>query len=82
MVHNCLDYTLMDYSLLDNRRLDYTQLDYRRLDYKDVRTNLIGLLVWLDYQNLDYTSKRLHCHLDYIRSHYFGLCNVFSYKEA
>ena len=54
----------------------------QRLDYNNVWTIPIGLLVHLDYQNLDYTPNRLHCHLDYIRSDYFGLCNVFSYKEA
>ena len=39
-------------------------------------------MVHLDYQNLDYTQNRLHCQLYYICSDYFGLCNVFSYKEA
>ena len=42
------------------------QKDYRRLDYKDVWTIPIGLLVHLDYDNLDYAPNRLHCHLDYI----------------
>ena len=64
----------MAYSHFDCRGLDYTQLDYRRLDYKDVWTIPIGFLV-----HLDYTPNRLHCHLDYIRSDYVGLCNVFSY---
>ena len=53
----------MAYSHFDCRGFDYTQLDYRRLDYKDVWTIPIGFLV----------------HLDYIRSDYVGLCNVFSY---
>ena len=63
----------MDNSHLDYRRLDYTLLDivwcldYRSLDYKDVWTIPIGLLVYLDNQNLDYTPNRVHYHLDYIR---------------
>ena len=73
-VHACLDYTLMDYS----------HLDYRRSDYKAIwTTKTFGLfqldyyLVHLDYRNLDYIPNRLHWYSDY-----FGLCNVFSYKEA
>ena len=37
------------------------------MDYKDVWTIPIGLLVYLDNQNLDYTPNRVHYHLDYIR---------------
>ena len=88
-VHPCLDYPLMDYS-----RLDYLWLDYKdswttpNWTTYDVWTTAVwttktfGLLVHVDYQNLDYIPNRLHCHLDYIRLDYFGLRNVYSYKKA
>ena len=71
-VHYCLDYILMD----------YPHLDYRRLEYKDICTIPIWLLSHSDYQNLDYTPNRLHCHLDYIRLDSFGLLNVSSNTMA
>ena len=66
-VHYCLDYILMD---------------YHRLEYKEICTIPIGLLSHLDYQNLNYTPNRIHCHLDYIRLDSFGLLNVSSNTMA
>ena len=71
-VHACLNFILMDYS----------HLDYCHFTTKQSGLHLIVLLVYLDYQNLESIPNRLHCHLDYIRSDYFWLCNVFSYKKA
>ena len=70
-LHACLDYPLVDYSHLDSRRLDYKAIWTTPNTYDiwtiAVWTIPIGLLVHLDYQNLDYIPNRLHCHLDYIR---------------